>query len=212
MPSELKNRTILVPVFGGCRQENGATTPIKNMQSITVLSGIVEEAQLEFDRIYELEKVQCDDRKIEAVAASPEWWQSRPGNDRPQLLLQFSEQKADGSFSPPMYQITIPHYSGSQLVEPPISPYQGGNYQGSLTLTDSSKIIVNANSSSEAERTLIEAVSLVSPALRGENQFKIGKMGGKGVAEKRLVCRMAKYFANGQRNLKPEWISYFYDS
>ena len=148
-------------------------------------------------------------RACNAIAAVPEWWQVRPGANRPQLVLQFSEVLENGGYGPPKYALTIPHFIGAAIAFAPVQPYQKGNYQGVLTLADNSKVIVNALTPEIAENVLTQAATWINPDMRGNSHIKIGEHKGLPYKLITVACRIARYFPTGQQNTAPEWSRYF---
>lgn len=144
----------------------------------------------------------------EPIAAIPDWWQTRPGADRPQLVIQFAEYTNDSRL-PPKYVISIPHYSGNVLNSSPITAYTKGDWMGIATLDDNSKIIVNCYSQAEASRVLTQALAIVPNYLKTKLTTKIGQRNGDNLQSVRVVPRIAKFFSTGQRNTKPDWVKYF---
>lgn len=151
-------------------------------------------------------------QKIDAVAVVPEWWAMRTGSQRPQLVITFGELKLDGSKGKPKYSISIPHYSGpSKLTRSPIPNYKKGQKQGILTLSDNSKVIVNASTQEDAERVLLAAKKIINPRYLRDSHIKIGDRKGKRLKQIRVSAVAAKYFKYGQENVAtPDWRSYFF--
>jgi len=115
----------------------------------------------------------------DAVAAVPEWWPTRPGADRPQLVLLFARVKEDGKVDRSRTRvITIPHFVGEEPPEqPPVGTHRRGPWLVELTLLDNSKLRVFASSPEEGLRVLAEARALVNPEFDDpEKQASIKKM------------------------------------
>jgi len=212
--SEPPNSRISIKIFRECKlNPTGDDLADFDLISIDVPSSEAENIKELHDRIFQLQSEQCKEDKTCCVAAVPEWWQVRLGADRPQLIVQYAEVLSDGKFGAPMYPLTIPHYSNSadDTIADLFPSYQKGQYMGVLTLVDNSKLIVNCNTQAIAE-SIIDVVSLTidTDMLEGAH-ISIGKRKGQGLKTITVAPRIAKFFPNGQKNMKPQWIKYFYD-
>jgi hypothetical protein len=105
-------------------------------------------------------KLWCDEPTL--IAGVPEWWAIRPGANRPQMVVSF---RRDGERS---YGIlTIPHYHSVPAVgSKPLSSYRAGNIMGRERLIDNSQLIVNCETTAEAERMLNEMSGWVRSDMR----------------------------------------------
>jgi hypothetical protein len=105
-------------------------------------------------------KLWCDEPTL--IAGVPEWWAIRPGANRPQMVVSF---RRDGERS---YGIlTIPHYhSVPEVGTKPLSSYRAGNIMGRERLIDNSQLIVNCETTAEAERMLNEMSGWVRSDMR----------------------------------------------
>lgn len=151
-------------------------------------------------------------QKVDAVAVIPEWWPVRTGAQRPQLVITFGELFPDGSKGKPKYSLSIPHYKGpSKLTTSPIPNYKKGQKQGILTLSDNSKVIVNAATEKDAQRVLLAAQKIIDSKYLRNSHIKIGDRKGKRLQQIRVSAVSAKYFRYGQLNaVTPDWRSYFF--
>jgi len=145
-----------------------------------------------------------------AIAATPEWWQLRPGGDRPQLILLFAPLPEPGQpRQSAKWQISVPHYQGPKLSSPPLPTYMKGNCMGRLLLKDGSAIIVNAINEIEARRVLDSLSVLVAPSQLEGAAIAVSTRLGRPVGEQLMVACYARYFANGQRSGIPDWYTKF---
>lgn len=138
----------------------------------------------------------------EAVAAVPDWWQMRPGANRPQLSVIF--RKGDGRN---YHAMNIPHpIDLSQSLVTPIGPYMAGNFQATIVCIDNSKFIVNADTRQEAERVALEASQSILPIMLGSPlKITITERRGFPVSVDIMQPRYMQYFPEGQQSRRPEW-------
>ncbi len=157
--------------------------------------------------------------KSETVPLIPEFWNMRVGSARPQLVVAFrpknrsNEPKNKAS----KWALTIPHFDATgtqtniQKKLKLIPEYEKGNYQGTLTLKDNSKLIIYAKSIIEAERFIKKIVTsnLIDKKYLDKTNYeiKVGKIKGN-YKEIRVTPTYAKYFSTGQKNLQPDWVSF----
>lgn len=137
----------------------------------------------------------------QAIASVPEWWATRVGADRPQLVVVF---RAQGKTS--WYQMTIPHYQGDR--HPKFPAYRKGSYRGEITLTDNSKLVCNANSEGEADRILRIMMRHVNPKYLKNREPKYVKQ-RRALSEVKVIPLFADFYSHGQTNAQPDWRSYF---
>lgn len=83
-----------------------------------------------------------------AVAAVPEWFQTKFGPNLPQLVVIYKAKKPNGSWTGGPYPLTIPHWNRSrQATETfPFPRYQKGNHSLTVQFADNSKVSINASS------------------------------------------------------------------
>ncbi len=203
-----------IKIFRACKPDSDSEDADYDEITIEVPESEAANIKELHDRIFELQSAECRNTlKSECYAAIPEWWQVRLGADRPQLIVQYAEVLNDGKFGAPKYALTIPHYSLSfeQTTKDLFPNYQKGQAMGVLTLADNSKLIVNCNTQSEAE-SLIEALSesISSEALEG-SFLSTGNRKGQRLKTITVAPRIAKFFATGQKDIKPDWVRYFKD-
>jgi len=145
-----------------------------------------------------------------AIAASPEWWQLRPGSDRPQLILLFAPEPDPGqSRESAKWQVSIPHYRGPRLTESPLPAYIKGNCMGRLILKDGSAVIVNTVDELEAHRVLGILSALVDPIQLEGSAIATSQRLGKPVRVQNMRACYARYFSSGQRSGIPDWYTKF---
>jgi hypothetical protein len=145
-----------------------------------------------------------------AVAAVPEWWQIRAESQRPQLVILFAEQLASGKLTSSRWTLSLPHYNRPKAFKPSIPAYQKGNWEGILTLTDNSKIIVNASSSSECKRVINRLKTYIPVEYRVKNgkaiKAKYGERINSDLRKVKVIPVRASFFSTGARNLAPDWV------
>lgn len=137
------------------------------------------------------------------IATMPEWWPKRVGSDIPQLTVVWRPPGKKTS-----YQICIPHYNGDR--NPKIPSYRKGSYRGTLTLSDNSKLVVNAASENEADRVIRVLRRYINPKFASGRNPHIGKVKGSGFKEARVVPIVADFYPYGQaEDNRPSWRKYF---
>jgi len=141
----------------------------------------------------------------EAIAAVPEWWAVRVGADRPQLVILYGESLADNKTGRSRYPLTIPYYKFTGEGLPDFPTYQKGQWEGTLTLRDNSKVTINAVSYNEAARVLGEIKKFIDPEKLDGITQKIGERGGVKLQTITVKPCTAKYFATGQKNTNPDY-------
>jgi hypothetical protein len=155
-------------------------------------------------QLKEMVKIQCE---IEPIAAVPEWWQLRPEGNRPQLIVQFGEKKEDGKIGKAIYTLTIPHFSGSKEDAKEINfEWRKGSIEGILTLKDNSKLIVNAVSEQEVEKIFGIAKKWIKEAMLVDSFSKIGQRKGQPFKQITAVAKVARFFPEGTKSEKPDWV------
>ncbi len=157
--------------------------------------------------------------KSETVPLIPEFWNMRVGSERPQLVVAFRPKNRSKNLKnkDSKWALTIPHFdtTGTQTnIQKKlklIPEYEKGNYQGTLTLKDNSKLIIYAKSIIEAERFIKKIVTsnLIDKKYLDKTNYeiKVGKIKGN-YKEIRVTPTYAKYFSTGQKNLQPDWVSF----
>jgi hypothetical protein len=166
--------------------------------SVAVIKG-TEAAELEaYASRANILKTQCE---LEVVAAVPEWWQSRIGSARPQLIIIYEDaSKSKWSLSLPWYRGGY----GSKIIEL-IPSYTKGNYNTTLTLADNSKVVVNAASKMAGETFIKKISQLIEPKqLKGAELKSGGERRGK-IKQAKVTPLCAKYFSTGQKDMLPDW-------
>jgi hypothetical protein len=155
------------------------------------------------DVLYAAECKDCD----EPIAAVPDWWGTRLGADRPQLMVMFARKYNDGSWDKPKYAMSVPYWklNKEQTKSFTFPTYRKGSMQSALILPDNSKLIVNAIDIDEGDRvlTLISAGMDLAMVQDAEQTFSLRR--GRELREITVYPRFAKFFSTGQRNLNPDW-------
>ena len=144
----------------------------------------------------------CD---IEPVAGVPEWWATRVGTNRPQLVVFFADKTPDGRWGLGRWSLAIPHYSGGPNLLPDFSSYTRGSNYGRLTLSDNSKLVVNAINESEAERVIASIKGYIEPSFLIDSMESYGQRKGQNIGVVKVWPKYAYFYATGQKNLKPDW-------
>ncbi|MEH2302863.1 MAG: hypothetical protein V7K88_28775 [Nostoc sp.] len=142
----------------------------------------------------------------QAIAAVPEWWQVRPEGKRPQLIILCGEKNDKGHIGYLIYPITIPHPKTTRHQTSPIPDYKKGNTEAILTLKDNSKVILNAYDNDTAN-SLMEAIKpLIDPTYLEGSFTKVGLRKGQALLEITVTAKEGRYFSQGLKNTKPDWI------
>lgn len=208
----IETENIFVKLFDKCvvNADTGKKEPTYKFDLISVPKMDKKVIQLKFERIAEIESLQCSESK-ECVAAVPDWWQVRPGAGVSQLVIQYYND-ADAQ-KVPKYVVTVPHpKSNLDLDDVELGEYRKGNWMGILTLVDNSKLIVNCESIAEAERVIQQLSSLIDESYLTGLEPKVGKRGGQPLLEIKVKPKILKLFPTGQRNLAPSKVRYLSES
>jgi hypothetical protein len=157
------------------------------------------------DRLANIEGQQCNKCQEcpDNIHGSPEWWEIRPGNNRPQLLLLFSPEKSNRA----NYQITIPHWAGEKPTpkNPPIKDYRKGSFMSVVHLSDSSKLIINTSDEKEANRVLGKLKPIMNQGLVSGGHTNHTQIEGVNIKQQNMTCRYAVYYPKGQTSKTPLW-------
>lgn len=198
---------VLVDVFDHCDPQTFA--PVYRQEVVTTLKGTESQVRLVASQLAELQAKQCSPMEAECVAAVPEWWQVRLGADRPQLVVLFAEEMPDGKLGRSRFAVSIPHYNKPAGFIPPIPRYKKGPWEGILTLSDNSKLIINAATQTEAYRVINALKPLIANEYLKGSFTKIGERRGQALKVRTVVPRTAKFFATGQKNMIPDFVLSF---
>lgn len=194
--------SIQVQAFLRCNPETNE--PEFEQKLVRCLQGTEEQTRLIFREIAETAAQECK-RKSEPVhLVIPEWWQVRAGQ-RPQLVIVYAERASTGKLGKSRWSLTIPHYKFGPKHKPRFPSYNRGDIEGILTLSDNSKIFVNAATTSEAKRVLKSLQQFVPERLLQNAHTKVGERRGAPYRKCRVVPTLAKYFSKGQGQLGPDW-------
>ncbi|NEP53706.1 MAG: hypothetical protein F6K65_34865, partial [Moorea sp. SIO3C2] len=142
---------------------------------------------------------------IEPVSGIPEWWGTRIGADRPQLVVFFAPKNEDGSWGAGRWPMSIPHYSGGPEELPGFGKYTRGSNYGRLTLSDNSKIIVNAVNEAEAQAVLGVAKGVIDRSLLEGATEAYGQRKGQSIGTIDVWPKYAYFYSTGQRKTRPDW-------
>ncbi len=202
---EKKPVSISVKVFKSCDVEKQA--PIFETKSISVPQDEADNYKLLYERIAQLEGLQCSPSN--AIASVPEWWQIRAESQRPQLVVLFAEVLSTGKLTTSRWSLTIPHYARPKGFKPSIPSYEKGNWEGILVLTDNSKIIVNASSASECKRVINRLKILIPNNYRSVDgkaiKAKVGERTGTGLKKAKVIPIRADFYSSGAKSLTPDF-------
>ena len=193
--------------FVSCtRNRFGLPLPYDSMK-VTVPKVFAPAFQLLFDNQAELLKTISCQPPSDAIAVIPDWWNVRLGANRPQLLILYARKFSDGTWDKPKYVLSIPHWnkskSATQLSDFPA--YEKGNFQGTRVLPDNSKLIVNALTADEALRVIVKLSASIPSDLIEQAQTSIADRRGAELRKIKVFPRIARFFATGQRDLRPTW-------
>lgn len=146
-----------------------------------------------------LAKEQCQNYP----ALIPDHWPVRLGANRPQLVLSF--QKLDDATR--QWQVSIPHYKFGPNDRPAIPQWTRGNHYALIYLKDNSKIHLHGKDKAELERIVPAFNALVKDDLRfTPPKVTYGeRRGNRPVQQVQVKPAIAKFFDQGQANLKPLW-------
>jgi hypothetical protein len=140
----------------------------------------------------------CD---INPVAVIPEWWQVRPGANRPQLVVLVKSTEGNSYWS-----FSIPHYNRGDDFKPTIPRWTKGSHFACLTLNDNSKLWINASSQSEAEGVIRQLLTYIDPAqLPQPLQIHTGERKGQALRVATVKPVRGLFYSQGQRNMIPDW-------
>jgi hypothetical protein len=146
----------------------------------------------------------------QAIAAIPDWWAVRVGAGRPQMIFRFAVKLAQNSgYDSAKYVISVPHPVVKHYTTSPIPSYQKGQIEGIITLSDNSKVVINAISAEEVQRVLDAIKLIIIPSFLEGQSTKIGPRSGYTLITDTVYARTASYFSSGFKNMKPDWIDLF---
>ncbi|WP_375515979.1 hypothetical protein [uncultured Nostoc sp.] len=156
--------------------------------------------------------IESEVKKLDVTAAIPLSFQIRHEGDTPQMVIQCAERKSAASentlakYDSAKYPITVPHWKGGQNDKPSLPPYRKGNWEGILVLADNSKVTINAQNEAECTKILNAIKPWIDNKMLSGSYFKGGKIVTEQPIKQALVYpRYGRYFANGQKNNKPDW-------
>jgi len=144
------------------------------------------------------------DSSEDAVATQPERWVIKPGADVPHLIVVFrpTEKTRNRTGN---YSLSIPHYNGHR--NPKIPFYRKGQWCGTLTLKDNTKLIVNAYSKSEAER-VIKVLSRYVEHKYLTTDLEVIPRSGPLLSKIRVKPIRADFYPDGRLDTRPKWRDY----
>jgi hypothetical protein len=175
-------------------------------KSIQVPKAEADSYKLLYARLARLEAAQCN-KPTDAIASVPEWWQLRAEAQRPQFVVIFAEVLGTGKLTDSRWSLTIPHYNRPKGFKPRIPDYNKGNFEGILTLTDNSKIIVNASSEMECKRVINALKILVDAKYRTQNgkaiKAKVGERLNSDFKKCKVTPTRGDFYSTGARNMQP---------
>ncbi len=136
------------------------------------------------------------------VSSIPDWWQVRKGADTPQLSVVFRKAGTRNYHS-----LNIPH----PIISPKpatcaIDPYEAGQWQATIYLSDNSKFICCANLKGEAIRVATQAASMIqSEFLPNPLQIATTERRGFAVNKSSMEPRYMDYHPEGQKSRIAQW-------
>jgi hypothetical protein len=141
-------------------------------------------------------------KENQSVIAIPESWNILPTSSTPQLILIYRSENNKRSGN---YQITFPHFDGPKNFLP--IEYQKGPYSVTYTLSDNSKILVNASSFNEGERVIKKFLPYINLKFRN-GTFKYTKR--TGIKIQQMKAYRADFFGQGRLKANyPDWSIFF---
>jgi len=196
--AEVKFSTITAKKFERCNEK----TPVFSTTTVSVIRGTELAESLKLDQLANIEGEKCNECP-DNVHGSPEWWEVRPGSNRPQLLLLFSPTGKNRA----NYQITIPHWTGEKPTpkNPPIKEYKKGSFMAVVHLADTSKLIINAFDKDEAVRVVRRLKGTISGAMLNGSRTNYTELEGSSITKQTMTCRYAVYYPQGQKSKDPLW-------
>jgi hypothetical protein len=154
----------------------------------------------------EIAVAQCEAKNAKgdkAIALTPDNWQIKVGNDRPQLVVAFGEVEKDGTISHGKWEICIPHYRFGEGHKPNIPAYNRGRHWLRFVLKDNSRLVIHCSSKPECNRLFAALKPLINPAMLTDNVTD-GIRPDK-IQKRRVAPVFAHYFSKGQRDMHPDW-------
>lgn len=164
-------------------------------------SGLSATNQLILNGITEIwEKVKCGDEG--GVASIPESYLPKAPTIKPQLQVQFKES---GKKSGSRWHITIPHFNEAFKDSVNFSPYLRGNVRCVLSLTDNTKIIVNAVNKSAGQAVISQCLSYVKGQYQTPlSQISYYEVPSQDIRQITVEATYCKYFT-GTLEEPPKW-------
>ncbi|MEM9121504.1 MAG: hypothetical protein AAGD09_27045 [Cyanobacteria bacterium P01_F01_bin.56] len=163
-------------------------------------SGLSATNQMILDGLTRIwDRVKCE---ADSAGSVPESFIAKAPTIKPQLQLQF---KKAGSKSSSRWHVTIPHFN--QAFKDALEPftYQRGDIRCVYTLTDNTKIIVNALDKGEGIRVLTYLQQFIENEYRSSiATVSFHEIPGRGITKQQVVSSFAKYF-EGTLEAPPVW-------
>ena len=145
-------------------------------------------------------QVSCDQELT--IGSVPESFIAKAPTIKPQLQLQFKKADSKGSSR---WHVTIPHFNPAFKDTLETFSYERGDIRCVYTLTDNTKIIVNARDKGEGLRAISYLQQFVLPQYQVPvNSTSFHEIPNRGVAKQTLVSCYAKYF-EGTLEAPPLW-------
>lgn len=148
--------------------------------------------------------------RVFAVATVPVEFPTKAQALRPQLAIVYhavNKKTLKSGKSRGEYQHTIPHYIGG--AEPELPIYTLGQHTCTYFLTDSSYIMVNAQTPEMAEKMVIHLAQYTDPKMRPEGRIednlKTTKRRGKKIDNVRLKPHRIDYYEGRGKGFRPIW-------
>jgi hypothetical protein len=161
------------------------------------------------DSLNAIESKVCEQKsQLTPVAAIPQWWASRVGADRPQLIVLFGEELKDGKWGEPKYEVTCPFPKATDPKKLPTFPrWRKGSWTAQCVLPDNSRVIINAFDQAEALRVREWFLTNIVKDYPPENLRKMDcQRGGIKLKDIWVVPVRAEYYSKGQQSDHPDWV------
>ena len=202
-----KPKSISYKVFKKC----GDSGPEFETKTLSVPSDQADALKILLDDAADRQGEKCSTEQ--STLTIPEWWAVRPGADRPQFCIMYAEKFSTGKLGKSRWQLTIPHYNRPKGAKPQIPEYKKGNWMGTLTLTDNSKIRINAASASECRRVLNKLKILIPVDKRTINGKAIKptilERADGDLKECTVTPIRGDFYKTGQKQSIPDWVVKF---
>ncbi len=199
----MKFKTIQIDVFKECGTDG---KPVYEKKPMNIIDGLDENEILKFKELAELKgAAQCSSD----CACIPESQRLRREAHCPQAVYQFAEVDDDGKIvGAPKYPITIPHHV-AEKPETGLPNFKRGNWELIYVLSDGSRVTLHAFDEENANLILDAIKQRIIPTyLEGAYLSKNSEVNTNvEIQEIDVKNRLAKYWSQGTKKEKPDWIA-----